>query len=376
MIGLNDEYYMELAIQMAERTQGQTGVNPVVGAVVVKDGAVIGMGAHLQRGTPHAEVHALNMAGSAAVGSTVYVTLEPCSHHGLTPPCAERLVHEQVARVVVACEDPNPQVAGRGIKLLEEAGITVEVGVLKERAIKLNRFFNKFITTGMPYVTVKTACTLDGKIASRSGDSKWISNEAARALVHTMRHRHQAIMVGAGTVAADDPQLTTRLEVPGIQPIRIIADSKLSMPSESRVLNDGLAHTIVLTTEEADQARVKVLQDREIEVLICGAGPRVDLNLALKQLGARGISSILVEGGGRLNGSLLELGLVDEMILFLAPKLIGGFQAPGAFIFAGWDRMEDGIRLKDLEVEMIGGDNICVRGIPERKEENRVYGTG
>lgn len=376
VIGLNDEYYMELAIQLAERTQGQTGVNPVVGAVVVKDGAVMGMGAHLQRGTPHAEVHALNMAGSAAAGSTVYVTLEPCSHHGLTPPCAERLIQEQVARVVVACEDPNPQVAGRGIKLLQEAGIVVKVGVLKERAMRLNRMFNKFITTGMPYVTVKTACTLDGKIASRSGDSKWISNEASRALVHTLRHRHQAIMVGAATVAADDPQLTTRLGIPGIQPIRIIADSKLSMPLESRVLNDGLAHTIVLTTEEADHSRVEMLHGRGIEVLSCGAGPQVDLNQALKQLGERGISSILVEGGGLLNGSLLELGLVDEIVLFLAPKLIGGLQAPGAFTFEGWDRMEEGIQLKDLEVEMIGGDNICIRGIPDRKEVSRVYRTG
>lgn len=363
MIRLNDEYYMDLAIQMAERAMGQTGINPVVGAVVVKEGAIIGLGTHLQRGTPHAEVHALNMAGDAAAGSTVYVTLEPCSHYGLTPPCAERLIQEKVARAVIACEDPNPQVAGRGIKLLQEAGIEVEVGILKERALKLNKFFNKFITTGMPYVTVKTASTLDGKIASRSGDSKWISNAESRELVHTMRHRHQAIMVGVATIAADDPQLTTRLDVPGIHPVRIIADSKLSIPSGSRVLTDGMAKTVLLTTADADTSRMEVLQKLGAEILVCGKGPQVDLKLAMKLLGERGISSILVEGGGRLNGSLLELGLIDEVVMFIAPKLIGGFDAPGSFTFAGQELMQDAIGLEALEVEMIG-DNICVRGIP------------
>lgn len=370
MIRRNDEYYMDLALQMAERALGQTGINPVVGAVVVKDAAIIGLGTHLKRGTPHAEVHALNMAGDAAAGSTVYVTLEPCSHYGLTPPCAERLIKEKVARVVIACEDPNPQVAGRGIKLLREAGIEVEAGILKERALKLNKFFNKFITTGLPYVTVKTASTLDGKIASRSGDSKWISNAECRERVHTMRHQHQAIMVGVATIAADDPQLTTRLEVPGIHPVRIIADSRLSIPTGSRVLTDGMAKTVLLTTADADISRMEKLQELGAEILICGEGPQVDLKLAMKLLGERGISSILVEGGGRLNGSLLELGMIDEVVLFIAPKLIGGLHAPGSFTFTGQELMQNAIRLEELEVEMIG-DNICVRGIPvsHRSEE-------
>ncbi|MGG6309641.1 bifunctional diaminohydroxyphosphoribosylaminopyrimidine deaminase/5-amino-6-(5-phosphoribosylamino)uracil reductase RibD [Paenibacillus macerans] len=360
---IDDEYYMALALDMAERAQGQTGTNPVVGCVIVKDGALVGLGTHLQRGTPHAEVHALNMAGSQAEGSTAYVTLEPCSHHGLTPPCAERLIHDKVVRVVVACEDPNPLVAGKGIGMLRAAGIEVEVGVLRDRALKLNRRFIKFITAGLPYVTIKTASTLDGKIASRTGDSKWISNEKAREIVHTMRHRHQAIMVGVSTITADDPQLTTRLSVPGLSPVRVIADSRLRVPETAKVLSDGLAPTIILTTEQADPAKADRLTERGAEILRCGSGPQVDLREALAQLGKRGISSVLVEGGGRLNGSLLEQRLVDEIVLFIAPKLIGGREAAANFSFDGYDLMQDAVSLRDIEVEQIG-DNVCIRGIP------------
>ncbi|MDU4696810.1 MULTISPECIES: bifunctional diaminohydroxyphosphoribosylaminopyrimidine deaminase/5-amino-6-(5-phosphoribosylamino)uracil reductase RibD [Paenibacillus] len=360
---IDDEYYMGLALDMAERALGQTGTNPVVGSVVVKDGALVGLGTHLQRGTPHAEVHALNMAGSKAEGSTVYVTLEPCSHHGLTPPCAERLIHEKVQRVVVACEDPNPLVAGKGIDMLRTAGIGVTVGVLRERALKLNRRFIKFITSGMPYVTIKSASTLDGKLASRTGDSKWISNEKSREIVHTMRHRHQAIMVGVSTILADDPQLSTRLTVPGLSPVRIVADSALRIPETAQILRDGAAPTWILTTEQADPDKANRLTALGAEILRCGIGPQVDLREALLQLGQRGISSVLVEGGGRLNGSLLEHRLVDEIVLFFAPKLIGGSDSPGIFHFAGYDLMRDAITLRDMEVEQIG-DNVCIRGVP------------
>lgn len=360
---IGDEYYMDLALQMAERTQGQTGINPVVGAVVVQDGAVVGLGAHLKRGTPHAEVHALDMAGVLAVGSTVYVTLEPCSHYGMTPPCAERLIREKVARVVVACEDPNPQVTGRGINMLREHGIQVDVGVLRERAVKLNRKFMKFISTGLPYITIKTASTLDGKIASKTGDSKWISNEEARTLVHAMRHRHQGIMVGIGTVLADDPQLTTRLEIPGLSPVRIIADSMLRIPVDSKVINDGLAPTVLLATSMADKSKAEALSRKGIEVLFCGDGPEVDLKLALGKLAERGVSSILVEGGGRLNGAFLEHRLVDEIVMFIAPKIIGGEASPGSFVFSGYEQMQDAVRITDMELERIG-DNVCIRGVP------------
>ncbi|MDQ0088169.1 diaminohydroxyphosphoribosylaminopyrimidine deaminase/5-amino-6-(5-phosphoribosylamino)uracil reductase [Paenibacillus anaericanus] len=360
---INDEYYMGLALDMAEHAQGQTGMNPVVGAVVVKDGAILGLGTHLKRGDPHAEVYALNMAGPSAEGSTVYVSLEPCSHYGKTPPCAERLIAEKVSRVVVACEDPNSQVAGRGIELLRQSGIEVEVGVLRDRAIRLNKQFIKFITTGIPYVTIKTASTLDGKVASKSGDSKWISNESSREIVHTMRHRHQGIMVGVGTVIADDPQLTTRLEVPGLSPIRIVVDSTLRIPESSKVLTDGLAQTIILTTSQADEGSLSRLTKQGITVIPCGDGPEVNLYLGLTKLGEMDISSVLVEGGGRLNGSLIHKKLADEIVLFFAPKLVGGYESPGNFMFDGFDLMQDAITLSDIQVEQIG-DNVCIRGNP------------
>lgn len=360
---VNDEFYMSLALDMAERAQGQTGINPVVGCVVVKDGALAGIGTHLERGTPHAEVHALNMAGSKAAGSTVYVTLEPCSHYGATPPCSERLIAEGVKRVVVACQDPNPLVAGRGLQMLRAAGIEVTTGVLEERAVRLNEAFNKFITTGLPFITLKTASTLDGKIASKTGDSKWISNEESRELVHSLRHRHQGIMAGVATVIADDPSLTTRLRVEGLQPVRIIVDSQLRIPLNCRVVSDGSAKTVVLTTELADKEKRTELEERGVQILVCGPGPRVDLQAALMELGRMGIASILVEGGGTLSGSLLENKLVDRIIQFIAPKIIGGFDAPGNYMFSGYERMSEAIELAGLESRRLG-DNIYVTGLP------------
>lgn len=361
---INDEFYMALALDMAERAQGQTGINPVVGCVVVKDGAMVGLGTHLQRGTAHAEVHALNMAGDRAEGSTVYVTLEPCSHYGKTPPCSERLIREKVKRVVVACEDPNPQVAGRGIELLRRSGIEVEVGLLGDRSRRLNEKFIKYITTGLPYVTVKTASTLDGRIAAESGDSKWITNEAAREQVHTLRHRHQGIMVGVNTVIADNPQLTTRLQgAIGLNPVRIIVDSMLRIPLESKVVRDGAAPTVILTTERADLDKAEALKKIGVETIRCGSGPQVDLGLAMQELGRREIGSILVEGGGRLNGALLEARLIDRIVLYFAPKIVGGPAAPVNFSLRGADKMADAVRLEDVETEVLG-DNVCISGKP------------
>ncbi|AIQ13559.1 bifunctional diaminohydroxyphosphoribosylaminopyrimidine deaminase/5-amino-6-(5-phosphoribosylamino)uracil reductase RibD [Paenibacillus durus] len=362
---MNDEFYMSLALDMAERAQGQTGINPVVGCVVVKDGAVIGLGTHLKRGTGHAEVHALNMAAGQAAGSTAYVTLEPCSHYGKTPPCSERLIAEGVTRVVIACEDPNPQVAGRGIAMLRKAGIEVEVGLLRERALRLNEKFIKYILTKQPFVTLKSASTLDGKIATRTGDSKWISNEAARGIVHTIRHRHQGIMVGVGTVIADNPSLTTRTEVPGINPVRIIIDSNLRTPLESSVVTDKQAQTIIVAAETVDAAKEEALTAAGVQVLRCGAGPQVDLNTAMSRLGELEIGSILLEGGGILNGAMLEQGLVDRVVLFFAPKIVGGgAAAPAAFSFDGVELMSNAITLRGVEVEVLG-DNVCISGIPE-----------
>ncbi|WP_150270952.1 bifunctional diaminohydroxyphosphoribosylaminopyrimidine deaminase/5-amino-6-(5-phosphoribosylamino)uracil reductase RibD [Paenibacillus tepidiphilus] len=361
---MNDEFYMSLALDMAERAQGQTGINPVVGCVVVKDGVMIGLGTHLQRGGGHAEVHALNMAAGQAQGSTAYVTLEPCSHYGKTPPCSQRLIDEGVARVVVACEDPNPQVAGRGVALLREHGVEVEVGLLRERALRLNEKFIKYILTKRPFVTLKSASTLDGKIATRTGDSKWISNAQSRELVHTLRHRHQGIMVGVNTVLADNPSLTTRLEVPALSPIRIVIDSSLRIPLESAVVTDGLAKTLVVTTEASDPVKKEALTAAGVQVETCGAGPRVDLDAAMARLGELEIGSILLEGGGTLNGAMLQGGHVDRVALFFAPKIVGGgAAAPGTFDFPGVELMREAITLEGLEAEVLG-DNVYMTGKP------------
>lgn len=363
---LNDEYYMRFALQLAEKTVGQTGINPVVGCVIVKDGRIVGFGSHLQRGSHHAEVNALVMAGKEAEGATAYVTLEPCCHFGRTPPCADRLIAEKVSRVVVACADPNPLVAGAGIERLRGHGIRVDTGVLEREARELNEMFNKFIVERLPFVTLKSATTLDGKIAAKSGDSKWISGEASRARVHMLRHRHQAIMVGVDTVIADDPLLTARLEAEAIQPVRLVVDSRLRIPLDAKVVKDRTTKTIVLTTNQASLEQMMRLNALGVEAIRCGDGPRVDLRKAMAILSEREIGSVLLEGGGRLNGAMLEEGLVDKIVLFLAPKIVGGAEAPGAFAFAGFERMADAIQLDKLSVERIG-DDCCITGYPRPK---------
>jgi diaminohydroxyphosphoribosylaminopyrimidine deaminase/5-amino-6-(5-phosphoribosylamino)uracil reductase len=361
---LNDEYYMRLAIQLAEGASGQTGINPVVGCVLVKDGRIIGMGAHLKRGTAHAEIHALQMAGAEAENSTAYVTLEPCSHFGITPPCCDRLIQEKVKRVVIGSVDANPLVAGQGIKRMRQHGIEVVTGVLADDCMQLNEMFNRFIVSRRPFVTLKTASTLDGKIASRTGDSKWITNEVSRAYVHTLRHRHQAIMVGIGTVLADDPLLTARLDVPALNPVRIIVDSKLRLSPGSKVVMDRTAETIVLTTGNAPVSRKKELAAAGVTLLECGDGDKVDLPKAMELLGGRDLASILLEGGGILNGAMLEQRLVDKIHLFFAPKIIGGGRlAPDNIQFAGFELMADAIQLERTTVQQFGED-ICITGYP------------
>ncbi|WP_281285947.1 bifunctional diaminohydroxyphosphoribosylaminopyrimidine deaminase/5-amino-6-(5-phosphoribosylamino)uracil reductase RibD [Paenibacillus sinopodophylli] len=360
---LNDDYYMGLALEMASKASGQTGINPVVGCVVVKDGRIIGIGTHLKRGTGHAEVHALQMAGAEAEGSTVYVTLEPCSHFGKTPPCCERIIAAKAARVVVASGDPNPEVSGRGIARLREEGIEVSVGVLEQRSQQLNEKFNKYITSRLPFVTLKTASTLDGKIASSTGDSRWVTGAIAREQVHTLRHQHEAIMVGIGTVLADDPLLNTRASVPALDPIRIIVDSALRLPLSARVVVDRNARTIVLTSGQASEERKQALESAGIEVVVCGSGSKVDLTEGMMKLGELEIGSILLEGGGQLNGAMLEAGLIDKIILYYAAKIIGGLNAPGTFTFAGYEKMADAVQLERVTVEMAGED-ICVSGYP------------
>ena len=362
---MTDEMYMRIALTMAEGTLGQTGINPAVGCVIVRDGRIVGLGAHLRMGGEHAEVHAVNMAGAAAEGAAAYVTLEPCSHHGRTPPCCELLVARGIRRVVVAALDPNPLVSGRGVRYLRERGVDVRVGVLEREAERLTEMFRKYISTRMPFVTLKTAVTLDGKISSRTGDSRWITGERAREAVHAMRHRHQAIMVGGETVRRDNPRLTARLPSGGIHPVRVIVDSRLDLPEHSHVLTDGAAPTLVLTTEEAAAARGRLYASAQAEIIPCGNGPRVDLLRGMKLLGEREIGSVLLEGGGRLNGAMLEARLVDKIVLFVAPKIIGGgADARSPFEFPGFPKMEQAIRLRSVEVERFG-DDTCIAGYPD-----------
>jgi diaminohydroxyphosphoribosylaminopyrimidine deaminase/5-amino-6-(5-phosphoribosylamino)uracil reductase len=364
---LNDAYYMRLALDLAEGTAGQTSINPVVGCVVVKDGRIVGMGAHLRRGEAHAEVHALNMAGTEAAGSTVYVTLEPCSHHGRTPPCCDRLIRENVARVVVAMTDPNPLVAGQGLARLRAHGIEVETGLLEERARRLNESFIKFISTGLPFVTLKSALTLDGRIAAATGHSKWITGPSAREAVHVLRHRHQAIMVGKGTVMQDDPALTTRLSVPALHPVRIVVDSTLALPETLRIFGDE-APTWIVTTQRASPEAEKRLRAAGAEIIRCGEGDRVDLKEAMKTLGRMEIGSILLEGGGELNGAMLQAGLVDKIMLFYSAKIIGADGVP-AFGFGGIRQMSDALSLSQIAIERYG-DDWCVVGYPQYGEQS------
>jgi diaminohydroxyphosphoribosylaminopyrimidine deaminase/5-amino-6-(5-phosphoribosylamino)uracil reductase len=355
--------YMELALQLAEATRGQTSPNPMVGCVLVKDGRIVGMGSHLRAGEAHAEVQALRMAGEEAKGAIAYVTLEPCSHYGRTPPCADALVKAGVAKVVIAMLDPNPLVAGRGVARLVEAGIEVVTGVCETEAKRLNEVFITFITTKRPFVTIKTAMTLDGKVATHTGNSRWITGEDARLEVHQMRHQHDAIVVGVNTVLTDNPQLTTRLPQGGKNPVRIVMDSTLRIPLNAKVLTDEQAPTWIFTTEQANREKWRQLEERGIRVFSIGEGPKVDVESMLDILGEENISSLFVEGGSQVNSAFLHARAVNKVISYIAPKLVAGRSAPTPFGGIGIDDMTDAITLRDITVEQVGQD-IKISGYP------------
>jgi diaminohydroxyphosphoribosylaminopyrimidine deaminase/5-amino-6-(5-phosphoribosylamino)uracil reductase len=356
------EHWMSLAYQMAKATEGQTSPNPMVGAVAVKEGRVVGMGAHLKAGTPHAEVHALKMAGSEADGATLYVTLEPCNHYGRTPPCTELIIRSGVKKVVVGSLDPDPKVSGTGIRRLREAGIDVVLGVLEQECLRLNEAYFHHRRTGRPFVTLKMAMTLDGKIATASGDSRWITGEEARKRVHELRRRHDAILVGVHTVLADDPQLTVRLgEEAANHPLRVVLDSELRTPFTAAITEVREAPTWIFTTERKDPEKEKGLVEKGVRVISTGDGPRVDLDAVLSHLGEQGILSLLVEGGGAVHSSFLAGHHAQKVMAFIAPKLLGGKDSPTAVEGANPERMADAFRLRDISVERFG-DDICITG--------------
>lgn len=360
-----DTKYMKRALTLAKKGVGKTSPNPAVGCVIVKNGTIVGEGWHKRAGGHHAEVHALEMAGDEARGADVYVTLEPCSHTGKTPPCSEALIRAGVKRVVAGMGDPNPQVNGGGLKALQQAGIETLCGIVEKECRAINRPFLKFIATGQPYVTYKCAMTLDGKTACVTGESRWISCEASRRIVHRMRANSDAIMVGVDTIIADNPQLTVR-HVKGHNPLRVIVDSRLRTPENVAVLSTRMAHgTLIATTETNPKVHARYLKSGA-RILVCGSvGGKVDLHDLWKKLGNLGIHSLLLEGGSHLAGEALRQGLIDECVFFYAPKVVGsdGFSP---FAITGTTDMARSIKFCDLSIRRVGTD-IMVTAHPEKK---------
>ncbi|MDF2473964.1 MAG: riboflavin biosynthesis protein RibD [Anaerocolumna sp.] len=354
-----DLQYMRRALELARQGEGHTNPNPLVGAVIVKDGKVIGEGYHEAYGSHHAEVNAFLNATEDVAGATMYVTLEPCSHYGKTPPCANKIIEKGIKKVVMAHKDPNPQVAGRGIRILKENGVEVVTGLLEEESEKINEVFFKYITKKLPFCLLKTAMTLDGKIATRTGDSKWVTSEESRNYVHRLRNRYSAIMVGIGTVLEDNPSLTTRLkDIQGRDPVRIIVDTKARIPLDANVLNlTSKARTIIATTELASKEKLRRLEEMGAKVIINPVkNHRVDLKYLMKKLGEDKIDGILVEGGSELNYSALQDGIVDKVNVFIAPKIIGGSTAKTPVGGLGIEFMKDAIMLNELKVHRFGED--------------------
>ena len=354
-----DQYYMNLALDLARKSEGQTNPNPLVGAVIVKSGKVVAKGYHEKAGLPHAEAIALNKAGTKARGADLYVNLEPCCHHGRTPPCTEAIISAGIKRVILGIRDPNRLVNGRGIRFLRKQGVEVVIGVLRRDCHKINEHFIKYITTGRPWVILKSAVSLDGKIATRTGDSKWITGSKARAYAHRLRSRVDAILVGAETVRMDDPQLTVRPKKKSMRnPVRIIVSGKGSISTSAKIFNNAHKERVIYVANASlPLIRKKKLQKIGVEVLLVKyKKKKVDLPLLMDALGKMKITSIMIEGGSEISGNALKEKLIDKLIYFLAPKIIGGKNAPGPVGGQGISRIEDFIEVKEISIEKLGND--------------------
>jgi diaminohydroxyphosphoribosylaminopyrimidine deaminase/5-amino-6-(5-phosphoribosylamino)uracil reductase len=351
---------MKRAIELARNGKGNVHPNPLVGAVIVKDEKVIGEGYHEVYGSAHAEVNAISNAKEEVFGSTMYVTLEPCSHYGKTPPCTKLIIDKGIKKVIIGSLDPNPLVAGKGVEMLEQAGIEVEVGCLEEECLNLNKRFFKYVTTKLPYVVYKTAMTLDGRMKTSSGHSKWISNEKSREYVHQLRGELKGIMVGVNTIIKDNPTLNNR-SGKGKNPLRIIVDSKLRIPLDSIVVTDE-NETIIYTTNDCDKSVLKTLSIKEnVEVMIVSNSDRgVDLVEVLSDLGRRGIDGVLLEGGANLATSMLKDKLIDELQFFYAPKIVGGFNNT---VLGDLDigQMSDAIKVINIKYQTFD-DDLLMKG--------------
>ena len=352
--------YMKRALELAKKGAGHTSPNPMVGCVVVKDGRIVTEGYHERYGEFHAERNALTRCEEDLTGAEMYVTLEPCCHQGNTPPCTDIIIERSIGKVYVGSMDPNPKVAGKGVKILQEHGIEVETGVLEKECLALNEIFFYYITTGMPYVAMKYAMTLDGKIASCTGDSKWVTGETARHHVHELRKQYSAILAGIGTVLADDPMLNCRIEE-GVDPVRVVCDSSLRIPLSSQLVTTAGDIPVIVAYAKENPEKEKALLQAGVELISAGRDGRVDLAVLMRKLGKRKIDSVLVEGGGAIHGSLLKSGLVQKIFCYLAPKLIGGREAGSPVEGDGFSRMKDALPVKEMEILPLGED-ICISG--------------
>lgn len=361
---MEDIQWMSRALELARRGMGRVSPNPMVGCVIVKEGQVIGEGWHKKCGDLHAERNALAACTQDPAGATLYVTLEPCCHWGRTPPCTDAILEHHIARVVVGSMDPNPLVAGKGVRILREHGVEVTTGVLQAECDRCNQVFFHYIQTKMPFVVLKYAMTLDGKIAAYTGHSRWVTGEAARAHVHETRNWLSAILVGVGTVLADDPLLTCRMEG-GRNPVRVVCDSHLRTPVSSQLIRTAGSVPTLLAAVERNEA-AEALEAAGAEILLCKATPqgKVDLADLMARLGGRGIDSVLVEGGGELAFSALAAGVVQKVQAYIAPKLVGGKTAKTPLGGAGFPTMDQAVCLKDVTLTRLGEDLLVEGTVP------------
>jgi diaminohydroxyphosphoribosylaminopyrimidine deaminase/5-amino-6-(5-phosphoribosylamino)uracil reductase len=367
---MDDASYMRMALDLAQKGWGRTSPNPLVGAVIVRDGQILGKGYHEFVGGPHAEVNAIQDAGGQAKGATLYVTLEPCNHTGRTPPCTQAILKAGIARVVSAMDDPNPDVTGGGSRFLISKGVAVESGLLEQEARKLNEIFITYIKTKLPFVVLKCAATLDGRIATRTGDARWVSGEASRAYVHWLRHGLDAILVGIGTVKSDDPSLTTRVEgVQGKDPVRIILDTRLSIPETAKVLNlESTASTLIVTGGTVDEDKKNRLTGRGIKILQTPLkDARINMNFLMTHLGNIGITSVLIEGGSQVIASALNSGIVDKIMLFYAPKILGGDDGIPMCKGPGPEFMSGSIPVRHMTIRRFNED-VMIEGYMDKNE--------
>ena len=364
---MDDRHFMKLALDLAAKGEGFTSPNPMVGAVVVKDGRVVGKGYHKRAGGSHAEVNALDAAGDLAKGAVLYVTLEPCNHTGRTPPCTRKILEMGVGRVVAAMKDPNKTVTGGGAEFLEQNGVQVTTGICRAQAEKLNEAFIKYVRTGRPFVMAKCAATLDGRIATRTGDSKWVTGETARRFVHELRHRVDAILVGSNTIKHDDPSLTTRLpDRPGSDPVRIILDTHLSTSPEARVLRQAsAAATILVAGPQVMGNKKKIFETTGARVIEAPLKKNlIDMKALMDRLGAMEITSLLIEGGSRVLASAFNDHIVDKVFFFYAPKILGGDDGIPICSGPGVEQMSECHSIHDVAVQKFG-DDVLIEGYIE-----------